>query len=669
MLHIESSAEGFSIFLDDRMVLHHGQKSPLVEFGTAEAAVRQRKGSFRLGHKRYKRHPAKLYKLLNLQDDFIEIDFDGMTRMSVREDSGRLRIGFSRYDSSYNRFRLRLPATPGESVFGCGEQYSRLDLKGSRVPLWAEEQGVGRGKDLITLLANLWGGAGGAWHTTYYAQPSFISSNHSWFHLETQAYCVFDFRKPKQTIVEAWAIPEEIHLGLAPDAPTTIMALSRIAGTQPKPPAWTWEGAWLGVQGGSVEITKKLQAALDAGVKVGAVWAQDWCGCRDTSFGRQLVWNWEYDQTLYPGLPDEIARFRKAGIRFLGYINPFLATEGTLYTEASEKGYCVKHPDGGDYLVSVTTFPAAMVDLFNPDAFEWIKAVIKRNMIGIGMAGWMADFGEYLPVDAVLHGGVDGLLAHNEYPVLWAKANAEAVRESGKEGRICFFMRSGWAGSATYAQGFWAGDQLVNWSLDDGLPSVIPASISAGISGIGNWHSDIGGYTTVAWIKRSRECFMRWAEMAAFTPVMRTHEGNRPESNAQFYSDPALLSHFARMSSAWTTLAPYHQALADEYAETGLPPIRHPWVHYEKDFELRRLKYQYMYGRDLLIAPVSKPEKELWEAWLPDDQWVHLWTSREFRGGAVTIDAPLGYPPVFYRAASPWAGLFDSLRKSLTKMK
>ena len=91
--------------------------------------------------------------------------------------------------------------------------------------------------------------------------------------------------------------------------------------------------------------------------------------------------------------------------------------------------------------------------------------------------------------------------------------------------------------------------------------------------------------------------------------------------------------------------------------------------HYEQDFELRRLKYQYMYGRDLLVAPVSRPERELWEAWLPDDQWVHLWTSREFRGGAVTIDAPLGYPPVFYRAASPWAGLFDTLRKSLTKMR
>ena len=668
-MRIESSSEGFSIFLNDRIVLHHGHKVPLVEFGNAEALVRQRKGTFRLGQKRYKGLPAKQYTLLNLQDNFIEIDFEGLTRMSVREDSGRLRIGFSRYDSSYNRFILRLPAIAGESVFGCGEQFSRLDLKGCRIPLWPQEQGHGRSRILSTLVAKLRNGSDGKWHSTSYAQPSFITSSHFWLHLKTKAYCTFDFRRPKQTSIEAWAIPEEIFLGLAPDAPATVTAMSAIAGSQPEPPVWTWDGTWLGVQGGSIEITKKLQAALDAGIKVSAVWVQDWCGHTGTSQGTQPYWNWEYDQTLYPALPDEIAKFRKAGIRFLGYINPFLSTDATLYKVASEKGYCVKHPEGGDYLINAPTLPVAMIDLWNPDAFEWIKSIIKHNLIGIGMAGWMADFGEHLPVDSVLHGGLDGLLAHNEYPVLWAKANAEAIRESGKDGQISFFMRSGWAGSVSYAQGFFAGDQLVNWNKDNGLPSVIPAGISAGISGVGNWHFDIGGYTTVAWIKRSRECFMRWAEMAAFSPQMRTNEGSQPDKNAQFYTDPALLSHFARMSQAWLSLAPYHKALADEYSETGLPPIRHPWLHYENDIELRRLKNQYLYGRDLLIAPVSKPDKELWEAWLPDDEWVHLWTSREFRGGAVTIDAPLGYPPVFYRGASKWAGLFDSLRKSLTKFR
>ena len=668
MILLEAAEDGFTLSLDGRRVLCHSSRAPLFELGSAEPVIRQHRGSVTIRQKRRTRVKAKAWKQVSARDDFIDIEFEGLVRMTAREASGALRLTFSRYDTAYNRFMIRLPAAPGESIFGCGEQYSRLDLKGSKVPLWSEEQGVGRGSDLITLAADLWGGAGGNWHTTYFGQPSFISSERSYVHVQTTAYSVFDFRRPKVTILSTWAMPEEIVIGFAADVPETVGALSALVGRQPALPSWTWEGAWLGVQGGTAELGEKLAAAKAAGVKVGAVWAQDWCGRRITSFGKQLQWNWSYDRELYPDLPDAVARLRRDGVRFLGYINPFLAIEGPMYAEASKAGYCVKKHDGTDYLVTVTSFPAAMVDLFNPDAFEWIKGVIKSEMIGIGMAGWMADFGEYLPVDAALHGGRDPLLAHNEYHVLWARATAEAVREAGKDGEVAFFLRSGWAGSSRHASAFWAGDQLVDWSVDDGLASVIPAALSLGFSGSGVWHSDIGGYTTVGWIKRSRECFMRWAELAAFTPVMRTHEGNRPESNAQFWSDSATLAHFARMSAIWSALAPYHAEAMAQYHADGIPPIRHTWLHYEDQPELRQLQYQFLYGRDILVAPVTKPGKELAEAVLPSDTWVHLWTSREFRGGEVTIEAPLGYPPVFYRADSPWASLFEGLRRSVRKL-
>jgi len=668
VIRLEAAEDGFAISLDGRRVLVHSVRAPLFEIGSAEPAIRQRRGSFRMRQRKYSRVKAKVWKQVSARDDFLDIEFEGLVRMTVREASGALHITFSRYDSVWNRFLFRLPATPGESIFGCGEQYSRLDLKGSRVPLWSEEQGIGRGRNLITTLANLWGGAGGNWHTTYFGQPSFISSERSYVHVQTTAYCIFDFKRPRTTTLRSWAVPEEIVIGFAPDAPATVGALSALVGRQRALPAWTWEGVWLGAQGGMDEVRSKLEAAKTAGVMTGAVWVQDWCGRRITSFGKQLQWNWEFDKELYPNLPEEISKLRREGVRFLGYINPFLAIEGLLYLEASRAGFCVKRDDGSDYLITITTFPAAMVDLFNPEAFTWIKSVIKRDLLGIGMAGWMADFGEYLPVDAVLHGGRDPLLAHNEYPVLWAKANAEAIHEAGKDGEAVFFLRSGWAGASRHASAFWAGDQMVDWSLTDGLPSVIPAALSLGFSGAGVWHSDIGGYTTLAWIKRSPECFMRWAELAAFTPIMRTHEGNRPESNAQFWSDPDILAHFARMSAVWTGLAPYHAEAIAEYEATGVPPIRHTWLHYENEPELRRLSYQFLYGRDLLVAPVTKPGKALSEAYLPADHWVHLWTSREFSGGEVTIEAPLGYPPVFYRADSPWASLFEGLRRSVKKL-
>ncbi len=668
MIHLEAAEDGFAVSLDGRCALVHSTRSPLLELGSAEPAIRQRRGSFTIHQKKLRYVKAKAWKEVAARDGFIDIEFEGLVRMTIREASGCLRISFSRYDSAYNRFRLRLPATPGESVFGCGEQYSRLDLKGRRVPLWSEEQGVGRGHDLITLMARLRGNSGGSWRTTYFGQPSFITSERSWVHVGTTAYCLFDFKRPKATVLSCWAVPDELSIGFAADAPSAIGALSAVAGRQRALPAWTWDGAWLGVQGGSAEIGRKLAAARTAGVKVGALWVQDWCGKSVTGSGIQPRWNWRRDGALYPDLPDYIASLRRDGIRFLGYVNPFLSADGELYAEASKAGFCVRHEDGSDYLLTVATFPAAMVDLFNPDAFAWIKAVIKREMLGIGMAGWMADFGEYLPVDSALHGGRDPLTAHNEYPVLWARANAEAIREAGKEGEAVFFLRSGWAGSAKHAQAFWAGDQLVDWNRNDGLPSVIPAALSLGFSGSGIWHSDIGGFNTVAWVKRSRECLMRWTEMAAFTPIMRTHEGNKPESNAQVWSDPEILAHFARMTAVWAGMAPYHAETMAEYATSGVPPVRHTWLHYEDEQSLRGLSYQYLYGRDLLVAPVTKPGKKLSEARLPSDQWVHLWTSREFSGGDVTIESPLGYPPVFYRASSPWASLFEGLRRSVKKL-
>jgi alpha-glucosidase len=118
------------------------------------------------------------------------------------------------------------------------------------------------------------------------------------------------------------------------------------------------------------------------------------------------------------------------------------------------------------------------------------------------------------------------------------------------------------------------------------------------------------------------------------------------------------------MSEAYAALKPYHLATAEEYQAGGLPAIRHPYVHYENEPGLHRRTGQYLYGRDLLVAPAPGPGRESTELELPDDEWVHLWSSRRFRGGSVTVESPLGFPAVFYRAASGFAPLFDALRRT-----
>ena len=117
---------------------------------------------------------------------------------------------------------------------------------------------------------------------------------------------------------------------------------------------------------------------------------------------------------------------------------------------------------------------------------------------------------------------------------------------------------------------------------------------------------------------------MRWIELGAFTAVFRTHEGNRPGVNHQIYSDEESLLHFSRFAKVYAAWKPYRMELVEEAAETGLPVVRHPFIHYPDDPEVYGLEYQFMVGQDLMVAPVLNPGQRTVEVYLPAGRWVHL---------------------------------------------
>ena len=127
----------------------------------------------------------------------------------------------------------------------------------------------------------------------------------------------------------------------------------------------------------------------------------------------------------------------------------------------------------------------------------------------------------------------------------------------GKTGEALFFMRAGFTGVQKHCPLLWAGDQSVDFTRHDGLVTVISGALSSGLLGNAYHHSDIGGYTSLFGNVRTAELIMRWAEMAAFTPVMRTHEGNRPRDNLQIDQDPEVLGAFrAHDAEFMCTLCP-----------------------------------------------------------------------------------------------------------------
>ena len=301
-----------------------------------------------------------------------------------------------------------------------------------------------------------------------------------------------------------------------------------------------------------------------------------------------------------------------------------------------------------------------MVDLTNPKAYDWIKSVIKEHMIGFGLDGWMADFGEYLPTDSVLFSGEDPELIHNRWPALWAKANREAVEESGKLGEVFFFTRAGHTGTVKYSTMMWSGDQHVDWSFDEGMPSAIPSALSLAVCGFGLCHSDVGGYSTISHMRREQELLMRWAEMNAFTVLFRSHEGNRPDDNIQFDANNTVLEHYAKMSRIHCGLADYLKAAVRQNSERGTPVIRPLFFYYNCEEDFTQM-YEYLLGRDILVAPVTERQQMKKEVYFPDDKWVHLWSGHEYAKGNHIVDAPIGKPPVFCRKDSAFLTEFLKL--------
>jgi sulfoquinovosidase len=625
MITIESTAEGFSLAVDGRKVLAHSRRQGCVELGVAENLVKGGKGRWKLRSRRVIEAPLRAFKVVESSGELVVIDFDGKLTMAVRQEPSRVRLSFSRFDSSINHFRLRLAAEADERVFGCGERSGRLDAKGRRVELWVRD------------------GAGGDESSTPYPIPAFVSTDDSWCVADCSAYASFDFRR-NATVFDSWAVPRELVLGRRETAAQAVSDMGSFLGPQPPPPDWAFEGAWIELRGGTEAARDRVDAAQAAGIALAAVWSRDWSGGASAAM-RDL----SYDRGSYEGLPAEIAALRARGVRFLGSASPLLDPSGPLYAEASAAGYCVKD--------------AAFLDLTNPEAAEWLKGLMARGMLDLGMSGWLAEGGGSLPADSALASGESGAAAHNRWPLLWARACREAIDEPGV-GRVrdpMLLVDSGWLGSARYANAFWPGERAAAPPRREGPTASVPAALSLGLSGGGAWHYEVADRPS-----RPLSCpelLARQAETAAFSPLLRIGEGRGGDRKSWPWGDPEGLEFLARISRVYSGLKPYHVAVAAQQA-VGLPPIRHPWMHYEADPRARRLAYQYLYGRDLMVAPAASAKSSLTELYLPEDDWVHLWSSRSFRGGAVAVESPIGYPAVFYRASSPFASLFDALRRT-----
>ena len=314
------------------------------------------------------------------------------------------------------------------------------------------------------------------------------------------------------------------------------------------------------------------------------------------------------------------------------------------YDEAALNGYFVKNPDGTPWVGTWWKGKGSIIDFTNPGAKLWWQNQV-RKAITAGADGFKDDdaegafLGNNGTEPVTFHDGSDQRLMRNRYGTLYNNAVEELIQKD-LHGNGVLFARSVTTGANNL--GFlWGGDNEASFSPDNGLPTVVTAGISAGLSGMPLWGADLGGYLGQSDTPNPL-LLQRWTEFAAFSPMMEvmfsknivpwTFDKNSPPGTT-----PALDT-YRKFVTLHMSLFPYRYAAAQQAAQTGMPLLRALVLNYQDDPHARAIKDEYLFGPDLLVAPVID-ENTSRAVYLPAGEWLNLFTGEQITGPK-TIVAP-----------------------------
>ncbi len=538
--------------------------------------------------------------------------------------------------------------TDRAEIYGLGEHFDTLNHAHTVVRNASQDNGGTKGT------------------STYKPMPFYMSTSGYGLWVDTTAEATFDFNTTHLNDIGITVPTERFRLVLftMPEFPKILEAFTKLTQRAVVPPYWAF-APWMGrdFHRSEAEVREDVDKTRALGLPASVILIDSpWATAYNS-------YKWNAQQFADP--PGMIKHLHESGYKLVVWHTPWIdsnsstpgeegmagkiAAHSPNYDEAASHGYFVKRPDGTPWVGQWWKGEGSLIDFTNPGAKLWWQDQL-RQVTSAGVDGFKDDDGEgSFQGDVRFADGTPRELMRNRYGVLYNNAVQEVI-EKDLKGNGALFVRSVTQGANGLGM-LWGGDNVSSFSPENGLPTAVTAGLSAGMSGLPLWTADLGGYSKTAGVPDG-QVLARWVEFAAFSPVMEILS----QTNLQPWDWDAhvagggggtkLLDLYRRYAVLHMSLFPYRYAAAEEAAMTGMPILRALPLVYQEDAAARTAKDEYLFGPELLVAPVTDANTRR-VVYLPKGEWVDFWTGASMSGErTMVVDAPTETIPVYARASA-----------------
>lgn len=380
--------------------------------------------------------------------------------------------------------------------------------------------------------------------------------------------------------------------------------------------------------------------------------------------------DFKFEPRDWPDPEAMIAELKEMDMELMVSVWPTIDSRSENYEIMSQEGYLISS-DRGMNINMNWMGETVFFDATNPKAREYVWEVCKKNYYDKGVRIFWLDEAEpeFGPYDFDLYRYQMGsaIQCSNIYPLMYAKGYYDGMTKEGQE-NICNLVRSAWAGSSKYGALVWSGDVSSTFRA---MREQLQIGLNMGLAGIPWWTTDIGGFLGgYTEDETFRELLIRWFAFGVFSPVFRLHGERVPHIEPE----QAVVDGVAQMMTGsdneiWSygednfeimkkfifmreRLRPYIRECMKEAHELGTPVIRTMFYEFPEDLVCWEMESQYMFGPDILVAPILELGQRKCSVYLPKDQrWKNPKNGEILVGGQfIEVEAPIDEIPLFIRA-------------------